>query len=285
MPCFGDGHLTELQIENFMNTIKPDIIIYNEGLFPMGPENKGGTEDHFKSQYCYKNTNLAWDTEEVQLAVKNAQQKYPNTRIIWNEMKYVNKDCNMCYVDSVSNFSDFDIQVNPHDIIFPLEGDVFFHENYMEHLNKRIEDLKPNEGLQAPYLDFMENQFYVEGTALNAETIHYRRIAIKFGDWNFYKRIVFNFMSQKYPLPIFPEYIFHYPWWKPGKYKDMRVALIKRDDEYHRNFLSALEIAKRRDQPNIVIRPNRPENDPARYIVKIEIDHPKEIHRHQNFIK
>jgi hypothetical protein len=131
----------------------------------------------------------------------------------------------------------------------------------------------------------MENQYYVEGTALNPKTIHHRRIVIKFGDWSYYKNAVMNFMSQRYSLQLFPEYIFHYPWWKPGKYKDMRISLVKRDEEYYRNFLRALEIARSCKEPNIVIRPSRAENDPARYIVKIQIDHPKEIHRHENFVK
>ena len=41
MPCFGEGHLIDLQIQNLINTINPTHIIYNEGLFPRGPENKG----------------------------------------------------------------------------------------------------------------------------------------------------------------------------------------------------------------------------------------------------
>ena len=176
------------------------------------------------------------------------------------------------------------IEINEGDIIFPLEGDVFFHENDIVLLNEYLEKLKPNEGLQAPYVDFMENQYYVEAAALNNNTIHYRRIAIKFGTWDYYKSIVINFMSQQYPLTMFPKYIFHYAWWRPGKYKQLRVSQLKRDMEYHNNFLAGLELAAQCKDASIVVRPNKPESDPARYICKIDIQHPKEIINHPNYI-
>lgn len=285
IPCFGEGHFTSLQIDNLMSIISPDIIIYNEGLFPAGPENKGGIDTNFQKEFCYQNTNLAWDTELVQHAIKEAQLRFPNTKIIWNQMNYKTTDANLCYVEAVSNFSELGIEINEGDIIFPLEGDVFFHEDDVLLLNEYLEKLRPNDGLQAPYIDFMENQYYVEGTALNTNTIHYRRIAIKFGTWDYYKSIVVNFMSQKYPLTMFPKYIFHYAWWRPGKYKQLRIAQLRRDPEYHNNFLAGLELAKECKDINIVVRPTRSENDPTRYICKIDILHPKEITKHINYIK
>jgi hypothetical protein len=284
IPCFGEGHFTKLQIENLVNTINPDYIIFNEGLFPSGPENKGGIDVNFQTEFCYENTNLAWDTKLVQSSIKEAQELFPNIKIIWNQMNYETSDANICYVEAVSNFKELGIEINEGDIIFPLEGDVFFHENDIALLNEYLENLKPNEGLQAPYVDFMENQYYVEGTALNPNTIHYRRIAIKFGTWDYYKSIVVNFMSQRYPLTVFPKYIFHYAWWRPGKYKQLRVAQLRRDVEYHNNFLAGLELAKQCKDVNIVIRPNRSESDPNRYICKIDIQHPKEIINHPNYI-
>ena len=85
------------------------------------------------------------------------------------------------------------------DLIFPLEGDVFFHENDMSLLNEMIDNLNPDEGLQAPYLDFWQNQYYVEGNALDSNQIHNRRIVLKFGTWDYYKNVVYNFTAQKYP--------------------------------------------------------------------------------------
>lgn len=284
IPCFGEGHFTKLQIKNLINTINPDYIIFNEGLFPSGPENKGGIDVNFQTEFCYEDTKLAWDTKLVQSSIKEAQELFPNTKIIWNQMNYKTSDANICYVEAVSNFKELGIEINEGDIIFPLEGDVFFHENDIVLLNEYLEKLKPNEGLQAPYVDFMENQYYVEAAALNNNTIHYRRIAIKFGTWDYYKSIVVNFMSQRYPLTVFPKYIFHYAWWRPGKYKQLRVAQLRRDVEYHNNFLAGLELAKQCKDVNIVIRPNRSESDPNRYICKIDIQHPKEIINHPNYI-
>jgi hypothetical protein len=284
IPCFGEGHFTELQIDNLVDTINPDYIIYNEGLFPQGPENKGGVDDVFKSKFCFENTNLAWDTKLVQESIKKSQEKYPNTKIIWNHIEYDNLDANECYFKAVSNFKDFDIDICPGDLIFPLEGDVFFLKDDMELLEVYISKLKNNEGIQAPYLDFMENQHYVEGNALQSETIHRRRIVIKFGDWNYYKTIVRNFISQHYPLITFPRYIFHYAWWRPGKYKDLRINQLIRSSEYHQNFLLALEKAKKCTDSRILIRPDRVETDPSRYIVRIDIEHPKEIKNHINYV-
>ena len=284
IPCFGEGHFTELQIDNLVDTINPDYIIYNEGCFPQGPENRGGINDSFRSKFCFKDTNLAWDTEWVQRSIHNAQQKYSNVKIIWNNIKYEDLDANECYFKAVSNFKDFGIEIEKGDLIFPLEGDVFFHKNDMTLLNEYISKLNFNEGLQAPYLDFMENQHYVEGSSIYDGLIHHRRIVIKFGDWNYYKNIVKNFISQTYPLIIFPKYVFHYAWWRPGKYKDLRVNQLVRNEEYHRNFLNALEQVNTSTEAKIVIRPDRDETDPNRYIVRVNIDHPKEIKNHINYI-
>ena len=285
IPCFAESHFSELQIDNLIDTINPDVIIYNEGLFPKGPENKGGIDDDFRNEFCYKNTNLAWDTEQLQSSVLNAQLKYPNKRIIWNPMDYSEIDANDCYVHAVSNFSQFGIDIEPGDLIFPLEGDVFFHKDDMELLNKYINDLTNDSGLQAPYLDFIENQYYVEANSLDANQIHKRRIVVKFGTWEFYKNIVSNFVSQKYPeLILFPRYIFHYAWWRPGKYKELRFRQLIRPKHYSDAFRYALMQAQENKLNQIVIRPTRDTQELLRYIVRIEIDHPKQIQKHKNYI-
>jgi hypothetical protein len=285
IPCFAEAHFAELQIENLINTINPDIIIYNEGLFPRGPENKGGVDESFRTDFCYLDTNLAWDTLELQRIVKQAQDSYPDKRIIWNAMNYSNLDANECYVHAVSNFDEFGIEIEPGDLIFPLEGDVFFHKNDMELLNQYIDKLTNDSGLQAPYLDFIENQYYIEAESLDENRIHKRRIVIKFGTWQYYKDIVSNFTSQKYAqLHIFPRHIFHYAWWRPGKYKELRFRQLIRPDYYSNAVRQALLQAQENQLDKIIIRPDRHENDLLRYIVRIEIDHPIEIKQHNNFI-
>ena len=37
-PIFNDTHLVKLQIPNIIKSINPDYILYNEGMFPSGPE-------------------------------------------------------------------------------------------------------------------------------------------------------------------------------------------------------------------------------------------------------
>lgn len=285
IPCFGEAHFTALQIDNLIDTISPSHIIYNEGLFPKGPENKGGVDKNFRKDFCFKDTNLAWDTEDLQTAIKQAQEKYPDVDIRWNPVDYSDFDANNCYVHSVSNFKELDIEVVEGDLIFPLEGDVFFHPDDVELLEQSINALKPDQGLQAPYLDFMENQYYIEAESLDPNRVHKRRIVIKFGSWEYYKEVVRNFTSQKYPqLTIFPRYIFHYAWWRPGKYRELRFRQLIRPKEYSDNFRKALDKARENKENNIVIRPNRHQDDPLRYITKIEIDHPFHIHRHKNYI-
>lgn len=286
IPCFAEAHFTDMQIENLVNTIRPDVIIYNEGLFPTGPEGKGGVDDTFRAEFCYNDTNLAWDTLELQLKIKQAQSKYPNTRIIWNHMTYDNmQDPNQCYVAAVSNFDTFNIKIEPGDLIFPLEGDVFFHHDDTMLLDEYIERLNNNSGLQAPYLDFIENQYYTEEDSLYPEKIHKRRIVIKFGTWEYYKNIVSNFTSQKYPqLELFPRYIFHYAWWRPGKYKELRFRQLIRPEYYSTALRQALHNASLNIYDRIVIRPDRHESNSSRFLSKIEIDHPVEVTKHPNYI-
>jgi hypothetical protein len=43
-------------IRRLIDTIKPTHIIYNEGLFPKGPENKGGVDESFREEFCHRDT-------------------------------------------------------------------------------------------------------------------------------------------------------------------------------------------------------------------------------------
>ena len=85
-------------------------------------------------------------------------------------------------------------------------------------------------------------------------------------------------------MHIFPRYIFHYAWWRPGKYKELRFRQLIRPDHYSNAVRQALLQAQENRLDKIVIRPERHESDLLRYIVRIEIDHPKEIKQHNNFI-
>ncbi len=43
-PIFNDTHLVKLQIPNIIKSINPDYILYNEGMFPTGPESTTNVE-------------------------------------------------------------------------------------------------------------------------------------------------------------------------------------------------------------------------------------------------
>jgi hypothetical protein len=215
-------------------------------------------DENFRKEFCFENTDLAWDTLELQQVIQAAQNVHPGTMIKWNPVNYSNIDANECYIYSVSNFKELGIEIEEGDLIFPLEGDVFFHPSDVELLEQFLEKLQPDQGLRAPYLDFMENQYYVEAESFIPERVHNRRIVIKFGTWEYYTEVVRNFISQKYPqLTTFPRYIFHYAWWRPGKYKELRFRQLVRTEEYRNNFRKALDQAKENKLNDIVIRPER----------------------------
>ena len=51
IPVFCDTHFIKFQIPNIIDTINPDIIIYNEGMFPVGPESCTMMSDGFLEKY------------------------------------------------------------------------------------------------------------------------------------------------------------------------------------------------------------------------------------------
>ena len=87
MPVFCDTHLIKFQIDNIIETINPDYIIYNEGLFPTGPEGTTNITDNFISEYTLDGKR-GFDYPELQEIVHNATKKYPHINFILNEMEY-----------------------------------------------------------------------------------------------------------------------------------------------------------------------------------------------------
>ena len=51
VPVFCEAHLVRFQIPNIIDTIDPDVIIYNEGMFPAGPESTTDMATDFKDKY------------------------------------------------------------------------------------------------------------------------------------------------------------------------------------------------------------------------------------------
>jgi hypothetical protein len=294
LPTFGEVHLIKHQIPNIIDTINPDYIIYNEGMFPKGPESSTTVNDEFIKNYTLDGKR-GFDYEELKEVIVEAQKKYPNTKIILNEMNYPDGlDAPNCYRLACSNFKELGIDVESGDYIFPYEGDVFHHEKDKNLIQGYLEQLTPNTGFKSNWIDFVENQFYCERSTLkpflDQKEGRHRRIAICFGTWEFYEDVLLNFMTQKYPM-LYPTDLltYHYCWWRPGKYKQLRYDQLNRDKIYWENFDIGLEQIKRNTEDGItsdvVLRPDRADHLTHKWASFIEIEHPKHIKQHPNFVK
>ena len=199
-PVFCETHLIKYQISNIIDTINPDYIIYNEGMFPFGPEGNTQTDENFVKNYTLDG-HRGFDYEELKEVIRNAQEKYPNTKIILNEINYPNGlTAPECYAMACSNFSELGIQIEKGDYIFPFEGDVFHLESAKEEIAGYMSQLEPDSGFRTIWLDFMETQNYVEKKNLigwKDGTGRSRRVCVRFGTWEFYKNILLNFMTQQ----------------------------------------------------------------------------------------
>lgn len=291
IPNFGESHFIKCQIPNLVETINPDIVIYNEGLFPTGPESKTDINQSFRSKYCIENTNLAWDTLETQLLIFEANKKYHNTKWIYNEMKFnPNMNASEAYTYAVSNFNELGITVNPGDFIFPYEPDIFHLETDKDSISHLLNQLKEDEGFTSIWLDFLETQNYIE--KCNNPWLGYkkgRKLAIRFGTMDFYKNVVSQFESQNYNLLYTTELVtYHYNWFRFDKNKELRFDQIVRQKSYWDSFRAALDEmrynTKMGIKQDVVLRPNRGSSDPARFASYIEIEHPNAIKLHPNYI-
>ena len=294
IPNFAESHFIKLQIQNLIDTIDPNIIVYNEGLFPKGPENKLNLTEEFKQKYCYKNTNLGFDTLETQSVIKKYQDKYPDKIIIHNEMKY-SEDMGApeAYTLAVSNFDELGIEVNQGDYIFPLEPDVFHHEDDKEEIQGYLNQIQPNQGFTSLWYDFLETQYYIErhhhpefGGNLRG-----RKVCVRFGDMEFYKSIVSQFMTQDYSM-LFPTELktYHYNWFRPEKYKQLRFdQIVRTEPNYWDDFEVGLkEIRRNEGKQLIVLRPSRRgivgDIGLTEHAARVNLKQPKHIKEHPNFL-
>jgi len=295
IPIFCEAHMVKYQIPNIIDTIEPDYIIYNEGMFPTGPENTTNVNEEFLREYTI-DSKRGFDFEELQEIIYEAQREYKDTNIILNKMNYPD---NMvyapdCYVTACSNFKDVGIEIEEGDYIFPFEGDVFHHEDSKEEIQGYLKQLKPNTGFKSIWVDFVENQFYAFKSTLkpflkkewDIQQGRSRRIGIKFGDWDWYKYVINNFMTQQYPM-LYPTDLitYHYAWWRPGKYKDLRYKQLNRSSEYWTQFQVGLDNIRENKYLDIDVRPSMEKNSTYRYIRFFDIDHPSHVKDHPCYDK
>lgn len=309
VPVFCESHLIKYQIPNIIDTIDPDYIIYNEGMFPVGPESNTIVDKYFLDEFTLDGGGKrGFDYPELEKIIEEAQNKYPNTKIILNKMDYKSKSASENYVHACSNFKELGIDIEVGDYIFPYEGDVFHHEDSKSEIQEYLNQIKPNEGFKSKWIDFVENQYYAEKSSLKPwiwkegkESLVYnsnpdwenqgrsRKICIRFGDIEIYKSIILNFESQKYET-LYPTDLttFHYPWWRSGKYKELRKKQLNRHLNYWSDFEKGVGKAKEPYYLDIDVRPSMgPQalESTYRFIRFIDIEHPIHIKSHSCYIE
>lgn len=284
IPTFCESHLIKCQIPNLIDTINPDIIIYNEGMFPNGTEGNIRLTQDWLNKYTLDGLGKrGFDYKELVEVVNKAKEQYPNTQIILNEVQYEEgMSSTDCFVQSTTNFKKLGITIEPGDYIFPLEGDVFHHENSKNEIENYLSQLKPDSGFRSRWIDFVENQYYVEELVYTPKC-RSRRICIRFGTWEYYLNVVKQFMHEfKYDMLHPTDLItFHYAWWRPGKFRELRFDQLQRDVLYWNFYRKGLDLAKTGKHQRIKIRYNRDDSDPAAFIrFTKELEHPSHVKNH-----
>lgn len=289
VPVFCETHLVKLQIDNIFDTINPDILVYNEGMFPHGPESSTNMIG-FKEKYTInREGKRGFDYPELQEIIFEAQKKYKDKKIILNEMSYDQSisSASEHYVHACTNFKDLNVEINEGDYIFPYEGDVFHLEKNKDLIETHVARLKPNEGFKSVWIDFMQNQYYAELATLkpffkNEEGRH-RKICIRYGTIDYLKSILKNFERQKYQTLIPTDLItYHYCWFRKNKYKLLRYDQLQRQDYYWRFFDEGLKQIDTLQYAHVCMRPDK--QGTYRYASAISIDHPNAIKTHENYV-
>jgi hypothetical protein len=291
IPVFCESHLIKFQVPNIIDTIDPDIIIYNEGMFPQGPESNTNVNNDFVKKYTLDGVR-GFDFLELEKIIDNFQEQYPTKKIILNKMNYDGlSGAPECYYKACSNFEELDIKIEKGDFIFPFEGDVFHHEDSKEEIEEYMSQLEPDTGFKSNWIDFIETPYYCERSTLKPfiEKIEgrHRKVCLRYGTPEFYKDVLLNFMTQHYPM-LYPTDLitYHYAWWRPEKFKELRYDQLNRPQEYWDSFEKGIQkIIKSKDtQEDVVIRPSRPPQQTHHWASFIDIEHPKHVKQHPNYV-
>jgi hypothetical protein len=302
IPVFCESHLIKYQIPNIIDTINPDCIIYNEGMFPSGPESSTNVSDDFLSKYTLDGKR-GFDYEDLKSIISEAQKKYKNVKIILNEMSFPEDMHNapLCYYTACSNFKDLGIDIEEGDLIYPLEGDVFHHESSKQSFEEMSNKLEPNSGFRSIWIDFLETPYYAEKCTLKHfikeewkgqfvlngnGTVKSRKICIKFGTHDFYKDVLLNFMTESYPMLHSSSLItYHYAWWRPEKFKQLRYDQLNRDPAYWHNYEKGLKaiVNSKNTKQDVCIRPSHSPQNAHHWASYIDIEHPKHVKGHPNY--
>lgn len=302
VPTFAESHLIRHQIPNIIDTVDPDYIIYNEGMFPAGTEGNKQITQEWKNKYTLNGEGKrGFDFLELQQIVKEAQEKYPNTKIILNEMEYtLGMSSTDCYKKATTNFEELGIEIEEGDYIFPYEGDVFHHENSKKEIQDYMSQIEPGQGFRSIWVDYMQNFWYVEKSRikpwLKADNHNYeenymtRRICFRYDKGGVkYEKMLDNFMTVKYFDPetgygmLFPTDLitYHYAWIRPGKFRELRCDQLQRGAGYWDKFVEGLDKCDKYEDIEILIRPNQPQYTSGYVKFFSALEHPKHLRDHE----
>ena len=302
VPTFAESHLIKCQIPNIIDTINPDYIVYQEGLFPNGTEGNKTYDSNWLDKYTLDGKR-GWDWLELSNIIDDAQKKYPNTKIILNNIDYKQgMSSTDCYVSACLNLENLGIAFEEGDYIFPYEGDVFHHEDDADNIREYMRQIEPGQGFRSIWIDYMQNFWYVEKMriipylyeGLDDEYMT-RRICIRYDKGGeFYKKVLDNFMTIDYHNPtagygmLYPTDLitYHYAWIRPGKFRELRCDQLQRGGTYWDDFCHGLNLADQYNLSEIVVRPDRSDYDISKYIKFFDkFKHPKHVKQHECWVE
>lgn len=292
VPTFCESHIVEYQIDNIMSIIDPDYLIYNECLFPAGPENLNNIDEDFLKKYCKPRTVFGFDTDEMENIISNKKKEYPNKTIIHNRLVLNGNlihSTDHAYLIGVSATNEAgDIEFEKGDVIFPYEADVFLHIDQKEKLFEEINNLKEDESIKTNWIDFIGSQYYVEKQfhPLFGKSKG-RKLCIKYGTREYYNAVNLRCTSQMYDMCKQVDITtFHYNWFKPEKFRKMRYEQLKRNSGYWDVWENGIqEIIKSKNLTKQDIRIRNTNNQLKDFVSYFEINHPKEIFNHPCYLK
>ena len=292
VPIFCESHMVKCQIPNIIDTINPDYIIYREGVFPKGPENNTDIDFKWLDKYTLDGRR-GFDFLEMKKIIDDAQKRYPNTKIILDEIDYEsNLSAPECYMYACSELEELGIKLEEGDFIFPFEGDVFHHENSQDDIKNYLEQLEPDTGFRSFWIDYVFNFWYVTKYRikpfLRDKKHHYeqnyqsRRICVRFGTMKFYKEVLLNFMTREYKM-LYPTDLitYHYLNIRPNKFAELRSEQLVRDFNYWKGQENARIEANQYLKSEINVYPHLDPEFTGNWIKFFDIkDHPKHIRNH-----
>lgn len=282
-PCFNELHMEKLHIRNLCDYFNPDIYIIAEGIFPKGPENNMSLDSYnkFKDKYTLDGKR-SFDYNELKLEIEKCKKEYPNIKFYLIDMNYPEQQHTTdTYYQLFTFFISDLIDVNPEDIIIPSESDMFFTKEQAKLCKLQIDNLELNTGFGSSYLNFFESPKVQKIIRFG------RKVAFKYGNGTYYKKIMEKFLwENEYSklLPIYDYRTFHYEWIRPGKYFDMRIEQVPR--EWSKEFIKARDLIRIKPK-NLVYRLST--EIKQRWTFELSVIntpkeyHPKHVWKHENF--